>query len=519
MESYADVLLQDLIDLISDLGKDGGLISPSVYDTAQVLRLYPPKEGVEPGLEWLLSQQQSDGGWGTPSVPLHRDMPTLAAVLALKTYSHQVRSDDAVAAGLDFLQRQSSQWVAPLPADIPVAAELILPRLVQDARSLGLDIPPLPYAELIKLGQRKLNIIEKLPVAPGTQYAYSWEAWGSDPAPELLDVYGSVSSSPSATAAWLKRSARRGGLEVERERAEDYLRNANAATSGIPGVQSIGWPIDRFEQAFGLHALINGGLYDHPDVRSAAQPHVAQLGDALTRQGLGFNDYFAADADMTGAAVAVLAASGDTGCAEVQLRFNKNGHFCTYKREFQASISAAARSIDALRMAGRDVRGWQRSLVRMQSRNGAWTGDKWNSSWIYTTFIALNALKGSVHSHSKVAALRRLAACQNRDGGFSSGGHSNTLETAFGLLALHALREDLPDRPELDVPIADAYRWLLDHYLARHEPLEEVWTSKQIYSPTRIDRVYIMSALVGGAMHVDRLTLHRTRQPQLAFVA
>ena len=110
MDFNVDALLQDLIHLIEQLGRNGGLISPSVYDTAQVLRLYPPKEGVEPGLEWLLSQQQADGGWGTPTVPLHRDMPTLAAVLALDTYSDRVQSADAVDAGLEFLRRQSGQW-------------------------------------------------------------------------------------------------------------------------------------------------------------------------------------------------------------------------------------------------------------------------------------------------------------------------------------------------------------------------------------------------------------------------
>ena len=49
-----DSLSLELRQLIADLGKDGGLISPSVYDTAQVLRFYPPEEGVAPALEWLL---------------------------------------------------------------------------------------------------------------------------------------------------------------------------------------------------------------------------------------------------------------------------------------------------------------------------------------------------------------------------------------------------------------------------------------------------------------------------------
>ena len=77
MSQLIEALFADLRTLIADLGKDGGLISPSVYDTAQVLRFCPPKEGVEPALEWILGQQQPDGGWGNPAVPLSRTVPTL----------------------------------------------------------------------------------------------------------------------------------------------------------------------------------------------------------------------------------------------------------------------------------------------------------------------------------------------------------------------------------------------------------------------------------------------------------
>jgi len=70
--SCMDLQLAELQSLMADLGKAGGLISPSIYDTAQVLRLYPPPEGPEPTLDWLLQQQQADGGWGDPSVSYAR---------------------------------------------------------------------------------------------------------------------------------------------------------------------------------------------------------------------------------------------------------------------------------------------------------------------------------------------------------------------------------------------------------------------------------------------------------------
>src|SRR5262245_57233189 len=105
MNRMIDVLLTDLRCQIADLGKDGGLIGPSVYDTAQVLRLMPPREGVGPALSWLTEQQHPDGGWGDPSVPRARDVPTLAAVLAIHTYGSRARDRLAVKTGLAFLRQ------------------------------------------------------------------------------------------------------------------------------------------------------------------------------------------------------------------------------------------------------------------------------------------------------------------------------------------------------------------------------------------------------------------------------
>ena len=83
MNRMLDLLITDLRHLVSDLGKDGGLTSPSIYDTAQVLRLAPASESTCATLDWLLAQQKADGGWGNPAIPLTRDVPTLATVLAL----------------------------------------------------------------------------------------------------------------------------------------------------------------------------------------------------------------------------------------------------------------------------------------------------------------------------------------------------------------------------------------------------------------------------------------------------
>ena len=113
--------------LLPFLGRSGGRISASVYDTAQVLRAYPPPGGVMPGLEWLKRQQQADGGWGSPAAPLYRRISTIAAILTLHQYSDIVASTESIDAGLDHLYVQRELWASTVPDSLPVGAELIYP--------------------------------------------------------------------------------------------------------------------------------------------------------------------------------------------------------------------------------------------------------------------------------------------------------------------------------------------------------------------------------------------------------
>src|SRR5690348_10502098 len=105
-----DALLTELRSLIQDLGRDGGLIGPSIYDTAQVIRLAPPASGVQHTLSWLVSQQQPDGGWGDPAIPFARDVPTLAALLALHLYANCAKDHAIIQAGQKFLWQHAQHW-------------------------------------------------------------------------------------------------------------------------------------------------------------------------------------------------------------------------------------------------------------------------------------------------------------------------------------------------------------------------------------------------------------------------
>jgi halimadienyl-diphosphate synthase len=99
--------LAELRLLIRQFGQQGGLISPSVYDTAQVLRLAPVEEQRAGVVAWLLAQQQADSGWGPTAASSARDLPTLAAALPLRAQPGSKQEQDASEAGFAFLRRNA----------------------------------------------------------------------------------------------------------------------------------------------------------------------------------------------------------------------------------------------------------------------------------------------------------------------------------------------------------------------------------------------------------------------------
>jgi hypothetical protein len=502
MDSICPELLSELRTMIEQLGNQGGLVSPSVYDTAQVLRLYPPKEGVIPGLKWLLSQQHEDGGWGVQAVPSARSIPTLAAILALYTYRHEYDAQGAIQAGLNFLEHQATQWMSLHIDLVPIAGEMILPYLLQEAAKMGLVIDQAPYARIFELRRIKLRYLGNQPLPSNSAPTYSWEALGFPHRSEVLHAHTGVGHSPAATAAWLHTAKQIGEDDALCAKAEAYLARA-AATTGtrIPGVVPMVYPITGFELCYGLYALLLTGILDHPELQDVVAPKLASLRDILEQEkGLTFGEYFVPDVDDTAVAVAVLRAAQQPADVELVHRFWRSDHFYTYAHELNPSVFSNAHALHGLVLCGERCKLTEEFLIRRQTVHGIWLGDKWHTSWRNSTMEVIAALRTLGYKEQLVLAAQALMADQNIDGSWGEAEEATLLETSYGVIALQMLTTVPHLSAHVQPALKQGRQWLWKH-TNNWNTIERTWLGKEVYSAVRVDALYRLSAMLSPMLH------------------
>lgn len=498
MDRLREIVLTDLRFQIAELGRDGGMMNSSVYDTAQVLRLAPQSDAQRwSALQWLLDQQRDDGGWGSPAAPRARDVPTLACVLALLPYANRRSTRAAVDRALTFLRRQAIQWAGPPPEDLPVGTELLLPHLLDEAADRGLDLPEKAYASLRSLGRRRRRMIEHLRPGAGTTPAHSWEAWGTEPDPALLDVYGSVGHSPSATAAWIKAASGRADLADARARAIDYLQRAFKATGEENGatVPTV-YPFIGFEIIFGIYPLIIAGAFNHPALRESVERHMPLVASFWAPRGMGMTPHFSVDGDSTAAGLAVIASSGRPADMSPLQQFSQGRHYCAYHGELQPAPSVTARVAHTLSLIGALPEDALDYLIEQQQADGRWLGDKWNHSWLYTTLHSVMPLAAAGRFSACHAAAEAAVVHQQADGGWGMNNRSNEVETAYAVLMLHTLRRHGCLPPHAADALARARDWMLANYRPFSQGDVCCWVGKESYRPFRIDRCWELCALL-----------------------
>lgn len=489
---------KELRTLFASLGTDGGQISPSVYDTAQLLRLYPQQTDQTAVVAWLLAQQQADGGWGDATVPIARTVPTFSAMIALHEYRHNQGVQAAIDGALAFLETAQEQWADVKIDALPIATEMILPYLIAVAIELDLPVSKTPYRSIYQIQQQKLKLIKGKYFRPGSPPTYSWEAFCGDAQQIVPDCSGGIGHSPAATAAWLQQADHHAHLAKDAALARHYLMQAADATGvGIPGVVPNVWPITGFELSYAPYVLLVTSLLELPALQDLVAPLLDELCTILQRgAGVSFGEYFTPDVDDTGLVLGVLQAHNREVDLGAILQFRKGAYFSTFHQELNPSVMANAHALYGLANTTERSLPTEEFLRSQQQSDGRWLADKLHSSWLYTTLEVIIILNRLGYRGELQRALQALIAQQRADGSWGSGQASSRLETSYALIALALLQSNGLLCSAGSQALRQGHQWLHQALCAADRAEEKLWIGKELYSPYRVDQIYELSALL-----------------------
>jgi halimadienyl-diphosphate synthase len=466
-------------------GLHDGTMSETAYDTALVSHLRsssdPTQIAFPATLGWLRRYQHEDGSWGGRIQTAHdRIVSTLAAVVRLAEVPDPW-AHDAVERGVSSLWRYAANWSEE--AHETIAFELLVPHLLHVAQDLDLT---LPYDAFERVSQLQAEKLRKIP--PGYLYQkpttliHSLEFLGSDLDRDRIGVLrssnGSYGNSPSATAHVL--------LSVPDERAERYLRRVMSVS--LNGGACNVYPFEIFEKAWVLYNFLAAGIS-----LPSTKPHLQYLSDSIGPNGAGISrDGLIQDSDNTAVTMVVLHNAGYQPDTDLILGYEQDDYFSCFPFERNASISANAHVLHALRNHPNRYKSQIAKLIvylRSQRLEGCYWQDKWHVSPYYATTQVVIAAQGL--TDRLVPGTRSwLLETQRPEG--SWGRYVGTSEeTAYAIQALLSL-PDASD-PTVQAAVNRGVAYLSEHFHDTDYP--ELWIGKGLYTPYAVVRSAILSAL------------------------
>lgn len=506
--------------LASLVSEPSGQISPSVYETARLVRLAPWLVGHPERIRFLLAAQRPDGGWGGPGG--YGLVPTLSATDAmLHLIAHppptasgirQARLVDAARSGLDLLTSQLYRSAPPPLPDTP-AVELIVPAMIaainaRQANGAGRALPgwtgggplALPAGLDGTTLARVHDALNAAAVLPA-KLLHSLEVAGHAAAGARLPSRATemVGASPAATAAWL-------GTVPAPDHPSVRILGEVARRYGGP-VPSV-LPISVFERAWVLSGLVSAGV-DVPVPGALVRALTHAVARSATPGGAGLPP----DADTTSTVLFALGLLGVPAPPGRLWPFETDSHFCTWQGERTPSTTTNAHVLDALcafrrpgrvNLAAEKVSRW---LCERQRPDGSWV-DKWHASPYYATAccaLALDREDGTGYRSGPAgAAVRRAVAFivdTQRDDG-SWGRWAGTLEeTSYALRVLLTVR---PHDRAGRAAAARGYAYLRER--RNHADFPPLWHDKDLYTPMAVVRATILIALHLGQKRRDIVT-------------
>jgi halimadienyl-diphosphate synthase len=501
---------ENVASLLSEMRSDAhGEFSPSVYETARLVRFAPSLRGHARRVRYLLDAQRDDG-WGGPDE--YGLVPTLSATAALLAVLDDPAGGTgdgevmgAVDRGLRVLFEPRTGKAARLPDT--VAVELLVPGLLAeiDGRLDG-NLPPglaawrdrrLPRPGPAHRAAENGQLLDGLRAALlgghalPAKLAHTLEVFGDAAlgARFTEPTAGGIGCSPAATAAWLGDGAVRAG-------SHPCVRYLDEVQDRGGGPVPVAAPLPVFERAWVLSTLAGVGLVRHSPDDLVRDLHAA-FGEIGVAGGAGLPP----DADDTATTLTALARLGSPRSPECLLAYRqRDGHFTCFFDERTPSTSTNAHVLQAFGasvvreeyrpvMAG--VADW---LCDRQEPDGSWS-DKWHASPYYATACCVLALAD--HGGERAAGALRGAVgwvldTQRPDG--SWGRWAGTFEeTAYAVQILCRCRAlgGVPD-DAVDRAIAGGYARLLR--ADPDEPHPPLWHDKDLYTPLRIVRAEGMAA-------------------------